>query len=321
MKDFKQYLLEHVAGTASQSFFRDHLDTIQDFSEDSITVDFVEDMVDIGLSYLAANTMRTYVAIFKAAIRRARHDGYVFPISDEDITRYSFIRKEASEHVYITRRELDLLEAYTPSGKAETFTRAVFLVMAYTGCRISDYTLINESAFQDGELVFTSNKTKVSARMPLHPKVPEWADILLDFNYSIPTATSIVSRTSKIIFRKLKVNKMTSLFQRGREQRKPKYAFVSAHTARRSFATNLILDGYSIHQVSKMMGHTNTNQTDSYIEVMYDDQVEGNRDYLRPASTENKERETVVARMLRAEGLSNVDILNVINVMKSFGKL
>lgn len=43
------------------------------------------------------------------------------------------------------------------------------------------------------------------------------------------------------------------------------WKFISSHTARRSFATNLYLRGGDLYMISKLMGHSSVTMTEGYI--------------------------------------------------------
>ena len=55
------------------------------------------------------------------------------------------------------------------------------------------------------------------------------------------------------------IDTAAKVFLAGRDRRGHKYEFVSTHTGRRSFATNLALKGVAIEQIAMMMGHMSGN--------------------------------------------------------------
>ena len=76
--------------------------------------------------------------------------------------------------------------------------------------------------------------------------------------------------TFNIVIRKIckdcKIDSICTLRRRGKEETGPKWQFVSSHTARRSFATNLYLAGVSIEDIAILMGHgKNIETTKRYI--------------------------------------------------------
>ncbi len=52
---------------------------------------------------------------------------------------------------------------------------------------------------------------------------------------------------------------------------KPKYKWVSAHTARRSFATNFYLAHNDLQATSKFMGHSSITTTENYLKNSIDE--------------------------------------------------
>jgi len=242
---------------------------------------------------LSANSRHSYVNTMISILRRAKNRGYKLPIELQDVKEEMLINKEASESVFLTKDELKLIEKYEPKGKNETFARAAFLIGAYTGARISDTIIMSENNFNNGELNFTSEKTKTTSRLPLHPLVPELVKCTHGKMYSEKSGSAIVCAGMKSICAKLGINKEVTLYRRGRRMTVPKYECIGSHTARKSFATNMLLDGYELIQISKMMGHGkgkgDEKMTSGYICTSYHDKIKGNRTYLRPSVDENYE--------------------------------
>ena len=61
------------------------------------------------------------------------------------------------------------------------------------------------------------------------------------------------------------IDEPVKLYQRGETTIKPKYQFVSSHTARRTGVTNLYLRGLDLLTIAKIAGHTSTNTTMGYV--------------------------------------------------------
>lgn len=243
---------------------------------------------------LAANSRHSYMGTMTSIISRAKSRGYKIPIEDMPETKKDLvINTEGSESVFLTKEELKLIEEYKPCGKNETFARAAFLIGAYTGARISDAVIMSENNFNNGELNFTSEKTKTTSRLPLHPLVPELIAHTHGRNYSERSGSAIVCSSMKNICKKLGIDKQVTLYRRGRRMTVPKYECIGSHTARKSFATNMLLDGYELIQISKMMGHGkgkgDEKMTSGYICTSYHDKIKGNRTYLNPSADENYE--------------------------------
>lgn len=315
METFKDFITKELEQTQAGSFFYDFFNYKSDFTEKDVTIQFLDKLKEYALGRVSPNSAKTYLSYFRTGFYKAERSGYNFPINYDDVVKYLFIRPEASENIYMTRAELKLLELYDPISDPERFAKLVFLLCAYTGCRISDYPLITEANFNDGTLQYTCIKTKRSARLPLHPLVPKLVRELRDFNYPTPSATAIVGDRIKQIYMKLGVNESITLYQKGKRQTLPKWKFISSHTARRSFATNCYLSGYSIKQVSSMMGHTNTSQTEGYIIASFADEITGDKSYL---TGKDKSASEAMKLQLLNLGISGAD---ADSILAQIGKL
>ena len=231
---------------------------------------------------LSANSRAKYIKTLQSIIRKAKSRGYNLPVVLDDVRNEMSIQAEASESVYLNRDELKLIENYVPKGTGEKFTRAIFLICAYTGCRISDAQLLTVNNFNDGEVNYTSKKTKSTSRLPLHPLVPELVKAINGNTYDEFSIKAIVGRDIKTICKKLGINKEVTLYRRGERMTKPKWAMLSSHTARKSFATNMLIDGYSLEAIARMMNHKDTKMTLAYVCMSYSDAITGDKTYLRP---------------------------------------
>ena len=97
------------------------------------------------------------------------------------------------------------------------------------------------------------------ARASIHVDVEQLE--LQKFDFSL----TMYNRMIKIICKEAGVSAESSIYKAGKKQTGPKWQFVSSHTARRSFATNLYLAGCDLYTISRMMGHTSVDMTERYI--------------------------------------------------------
>ena len=283
-KSFEQFAKETLRGKNAASAIMDFMDyKPEDVQASEIDIHwiirFAEYIKDRAKS---PNTQRVYFTIFKGLLAKAIRRGYAFPVNIEDVKDEFKTQPEASESVYTNKEEIILLENYQSEQRQERFARAVYLLCAYTGCRLNDHKFITETCISDNTVSYTSEKTKITARIPMHPIVPELIKELKTFNYAFNSEKCIVDSSIKEIFRKLGLTQTVSLYKWGKRLIGQKYEFISAHTARISFATNLYIDGYSIEQVKRMMGHSNSEMTSRYIKVSVNDFVTGDKNYLFP---------------------------------------
>ena len=284
METFEQFAGKQLLGKNGERTIMDFFNyKREDIQAEEVTIEWVVRFADyIRDRVPSPNSQRTYFAIFKAILNKATRRGYVFPVNMPDVVAELKTQKQASENIYTNKHELRMLEEYIPENNSENFAWAIYLLCAYTGCRLRDHKYITENCISDNNVVYTSDKTKITARIPMHPMLPLLINELKMYNYTDAYEKLIVDTHIKTIFRKLGVTERVTFFKYGRRIIGEKCDFVSAHVARISFATNLYIDGYSIEQIKRMMGHSNPEMTSNYIKVSINDFITGDRNYLNP---------------------------------------
>ena len=158
-------------------------------------------------------------------------------------------------------KNLNELSPMFPRMTNEQLVRTQFLIGAFTGCRHSDYTRLNNRNIVGGMISYVSLKTKTHATVPLKPIVKELLTNLPKEEVSDPTFNNNIRN----ICRKTGITEAVKIFKAGKEVEGEKWEFVSSHTARRSFATNLYLRGADLYSISQMMGHASVEMTQNYL--------------------------------------------------------
>lgn len=169
----------------------------------------------------------------------------------------------ASTSVYLTEDEIQKLIDYTPHNIREEYVRDLFVICAFGGMRHSDALNLNESNFVGDSLQYVSVKTKIHTVVPLKPIVREYILSRPRIEIDDTTYNNIIRR----ICEKCGINDRVKIFKAGKELEGEKYEYVSSHTARRSFASNLYLRGVDLYTISKMLGHTSVKTTEGYIQA------------------------------------------------------
>lgn len=209
---------------------------------------------------VARSSARSYCAIVKATL--SLYDDVVeLPRGWQDSLR---VKNEDSEQVYLSDEEIQLLLKYRPQSRNEEYVHTTFLIGCLTGARHSDYICFSQDNISHGYLRYTSQKTRTSATLPVAPALPR----LLAKLAALPEnnmADTTFNRTIRDICMKSGITESMRIYRRGKESTKPKWTFVSSHTARRSFASNLYLRGCDIMSISMMMGHASVDMTRGYI--------------------------------------------------------
>ena len=137
--------------------------------------------------------------------------------------------------------------------------RDVFVIMCYMGIRYSDYLLLKkENILPSGLIRITTKKTKTPVEIPMHDRVRE---IMKKYNGEFPPAPSNQKFNDYMteVIKAAKLDRDVVISEtRGTMTRNKTVklsSLVTAHTARRSCATNMFLAGVPTLSIMKITGH------------------------------------------------------------------
>lgn len=241
---------------------------------DCIDMSFYYDYLDYFYSnnYLT-NAIFNPVKKLKQVLKQAEQEGY--RVNPEYRNRRFIAPAEITDKIYLTENDIDKIYKY----KYELFSqidnvRDRFILACCTGIRFSDYEEIRpENIFKNeyGEFVrIKAAKTGITAVIPLNQMAK---DILAKYNYQLPKVIGNANFNVylKTIGSDAGLNDDVKIFgTRGgkiQSETKKKHELVQTHTARRSFATNLFLAGYSNLEIMKITGHKTESEFLKYIRV------------------------------------------------------
>ena len=138
------------------------------------------------------------------------------------------------------------------------YVQRMFLMECLCGARYSDCQRITPENIDDTGhfLVYVAQKTKTEVRVPLHKKLRPFLVCGTGVE-PLPGEISEMTfnRTLRDICHECGIDTNTKVFKAGKEETGKKYLFISSHTGRRSFATNLSKKGVPLEQIAVMMGH------------------------------------------------------------------
>lgn len=217
----------------------------------------LQKFVDYMNERLSPNSVNQYATKLKAVLNL---------YSDEVILPRGFAkvltpRKCAVQNVYLTEEEIQKLIYYTPKNQRELYVRNLFVVCAFVGTRHSDAINLNESNFVGDNLQYVSIKTKIHTIVPLKPIVRQYILNRPQLEIDDTTYNKIIRRIAK----KCGITDKVKVFKAGEEREGEKCDFISSHSARRSFASNLYLRGVDLYTISKMLGHSSVKTTENYV--------------------------------------------------------
>jgi len=222
---------------------------------------------------LSNNTIGKHVRTIKVFMNDATERG----INDSLAYRSKKfqISGEYIEKIYLTEKELEQIALLDLSKNARLDkVRDLFLVGCWTGLRFSDLSKLNEQNFNDDQLVVRTQKTDESVIIPIHPVVR----LILKKYYETTNVLPTVISNAKLNAYLKEVMALVPILNNEVDQKqikdgkqlivkRKKYELVTAHTARRSFATNLYLSKFPVISIMKITGHRTESSFMEYIKV------------------------------------------------------
>lgn len=229
---------------------------------ENLTKARLQAFVDYMAERIAPNSVAQYATKLKAVLNLYAEEvqlpkGYAKVLSP---------RKDKVQNVYLTEDEIQRVMDYRPKNDREALVQAQFCIGVLTLARHSDFTTFDETNIHDGSLTYVSQKTKVQSVVPASPTLLRFISVQkLLLSNGVSISENAFTANIRRICQKCGIDEPVKLYQRGEITTKPKYAFVSSHTARRSGVTNLYLRGLDLLTISKIAGHTDTKTTLGYV--------------------------------------------------------
>ena len=219
----------------------------------------LNDFRDHVAERVAQNTARTYFAVFKSILRRYE-DEADFCKDYADILK---AKNEKPVKTFLTMRELAKLEKVEPESAYEQYVLDEFLIGAYTGMRISDAREVSDENMANGHISYVSIKTGIQAVVPMKTGIDERIRRVQANECDMPLVT--YNRIIRRLCQRAGITERVKVFKAGEHLKGEKWEYVSSHTARISFATNLSILGVPIVDIAKLMGHSNIQMTMRYL--------------------------------------------------------
>lgn len=205
--------------------------------------------------HIAPSSARQYCAKVRSVLNDYRDE------EEADVPEFGKVlslRNAAITRVYLTDKELEAFCKVKPLSAVEKGVKERFILSAFTGARHSDAIRLDDTNIVDGNIVYISQKTHVESVVPCKPIVRE----ILKHNLEIRNcAESTFNETLRSLCARAGITQIVKCMKGIGESKGEKYKYVTSHTGRRSFATNLYLRGCDIYTISRMLGHTSVEMT------------------------------------------------------------
>jgi len=272
-------------------FYEQTLRILKEMGADGVTIEhtdksfydsFYRYMFDNGFKH---NTFVAYTKCIKAVINS-------LPSAERLGCEFVEPKKCAAvmediDNIYLDEEELKALaDLELADSSYLDRVRDQFLLLAWTGCRYSDLGKLSRKYIvtKDGDDWFYLEQQKTGAKVVI-PILPPIQPILEKYDYQPPKPISnqkfndyikevarLAGFDAEVVIRH--TQQKEGSFEIGTvETRLPKWQAITAHTARRSFATNLYNREYPTLEIMAVTGHRTEAAFLSYIKISQEDHV------------------------------------------------
>lgn len=224
------------------------------------------------------STKYQYASLIKAIMNSALEDGCSRNNIQNSKGFVTHRQSSVFRRVYLTREEIAALAGLDLKGnRAMEKVRDVFLVGCYTGQRFSDYSSMCIDEIETIDIEGTEFKAlrKVQRKTGRTVVIPILDDGLLDIiqrwggrlpKVSISDLNVRIKTLCRMAGVKGEISIPCSRAGSSSRIKKQKYELVSSHTARRSYITNLYMEGrLSTEQIRSISGHSSEDSFKRYL--------------------------------------------------------
>ncbi len=270
---------------ARLNHYKQVLKNLQGMGADGVTIERADkSFYDSFVRYMYAqgykqNTIATRVKCIKSVINS-------LPMAERVGCEFVEPKKCAAvmediDNIALNEKELQALAALDLADNPHLDrVRDQFLLLSWTGCRYSDLGKLSRKYIMsdDGDNYFSLEQQKTGAKVVI-PILPPIVPILEKYDYQPPKPISnqrfndyikevaqLADLDDEVVTIHTQQDK--GEFTPGRvETRRPKWQAVTAHTARRSFATNMYKRGFPTLAIMAITGHKTEKSFLTYIKV------------------------------------------------------
>jgi len=224
----------------------------------------------------AANTIAAQFSIMKVWLKDAETEGLMidkhfheYPTKAHDVDNIYLTEEEIQRLYEIDFSKEEVKNQIDPKSNIEQ-TRDLFIIACWTGLRYGDWHDLSKSQITNDRIIMTTHKTMKKVSIPIHPMVKS---IIKKYNGSLPVSV-FKTKANKHLQRCGELAHIDEpiilhRIRGGKEiiKSEPKYKFITTHTARRSFCTNMFLRRIPTKAIMAISGHTTEANFMKYIKI------------------------------------------------------
>ena len=260
LQAFEKYRQEKISFASFDfNFYHDFIDYL--------TFEHVHMRRKTVLTGLKLNTIGKTIKHLRGFLKDRVKRKIIVPI---DLTDFK-IPEEESDAIYLSHQEIIAIYQADLSEHAHLIEyRDLFVLGCLTGLRFSDFSTLKPEDLQRDMLYKKQEKSDHWVIIPLreeakHIFTRQFKELIPaltnpEFNRHIKTIGKLAGLNRSIKFSYKKGNKSIEVIR-------PKYDWITSHTARRSFCTNEFQAGTPVELIMKISGHKRTKDFYKYIRI------------------------------------------------------
>lgn len=227
---------------------------------------------DVG--YFNATTNRT-IKLLKTFLAYGFDRGFHNSIAYQKI---KISNEDIQDNIALTAGELKIIEDLKDAPKSLINARDLFLVLCYTGIRVSDLPKFNGNQIRKGFVYVTVKKTKQSLKIPVHERL---LSLLEKYSTNNIINLHLISDQKLNVYLK-EIGALVGLNDicvktrykgsTAHEQKYKKWELLTTHVGRRTFTTLSLVMGMSSEIVKLITGHKTDSSFKKY-QIFADEQL------------------------------------------------
>jgi integrase len=218
------------------------------------------------------NTVGRHIKVLKVFLNYCKKME-IIP-STTNISGFKVIKEEA-DIIYLTENELFKIFNLEGLSKSLEQVRDNFCFGCFTGLRFSDIAKINKSNIKEDFIEIKTEKTRESLKIPLNQHAKHLLKKYSNDNDERPLPPTISNQKTNQYLKELcEMAELDEIIEMEKFSgskkiliKKPKYNFVTSHTARRTFVTLSLEKGIRAEVVMNITGHKEYQTFKKYIKI------------------------------------------------------
>lgn len=245
--------------TSYQGVLRRHVNAIREKLGKALARDLQPKHVTATMADLTPSVARARLKAWRAMALHGLEIGVLTSDPTDGVKRPAATKGDG--HPAWTREDVEAFRARWPIGMVQ---RAIFELLFYTGCRISDAVQIGPGMVnRDGVLAYRQQKTKVMAYVPWTCALPEYVDAN-DRDLMLAALAPLTGHMTFLATRQGRPRSGKSIGNDLAAAARKAGVLKSAHGLRKARATVNAEGGATAHQIGAWTGHESLSEVEHY---------------------------------------------------------